>query len=51
MQQAALTQNWPGGVRLTEFIRDLTTLAIAIIKRDGVLIDASLEFSMSSRTR
>lgn len=43
MQQAALTQDWPGG-RLPEFVRDMATLAIAVISRDGILIDANLGF-------
>lgn len=43
MQQAALTQDWPGG-RLPEFVREMTTLAVAVISRDGILIDANLGF-------
>ncbi len=43
MQQAALTQDWPGG-RLPEFVREMTTLAAAVISRDGILIDANLGF-------
>lgn len=35
--------NWPGG-RIPEFVRELTTVAIAVISREGGLIDANVGF-------
>lgn len=35
--------NWPGG-RIPDFVRELTTVAIAVISRDGGLIDANAGF-------
>src|SRR5512147_3146214 len=40
---ALITPDWPGA-RLPEFVRDLTTVAIAVISRDGILIDANRGF-------
>jgi two-component system, NtrC family, sensor kinase len=39
----ALVPDWPGA-RIPEFVRELTTTAIAVISRDGILIDANLGF-------
>lgn len=35
--------NWPGG-RMPDFVRELTTVAIAVISRSGGLIDANVGF-------
>ncbi|QLH40139.1 MAG: hypothetical protein HWD60_16005 [Defluviicoccus sp.] len=35
---------WPGG-RIPDYVRELTTIAIAVISRDGQLVDANVGFS------
>jgi hypothetical protein len=41
--QASVVPDWPGA-RIPEFIRDLTSLAVGVISRDGILIDGNLGF-------
>ena len=40
---ASLSSDWPGA-SLPEYVRGLTTVAIAVITRDGILKDANLGF-------
>jgi hypothetical protein len=42
--RAPVASEWPGG-RIPDFVRDLTTVAIAVISREGCLIDANIGFT------
>lgn len=41
--QAAVSPDWPGA-RIPEFVRDLTTAAVAVMSRDGILLDGNRGF-------
>lgn len=43
MEYAAVTADWPGA-RIPEYVRELESVAMAVVTRDGVLIDANRGF-------